>query len=309
MITEKKILFIILTFFFLNNVSFADIKIIATIDNEIITNHDIDKERNYLRILNPNFSQLKDDQKMIIAKNYLIDQFIKKKEIEKFNITESNKLPINDYLKNLYLRLGLNNEKEFKNLLEKNENYNLSEIKEKIKLELLWNDLIYRRYHDQVKINKSEILKKVNDMKKNINKEYFLSEILFLKKKNVTIKKLYEEIKLSIQEIGFNNTANIYSISDSSKFGGKIGWIDEISLSKNVREKLKTINKGEITDLVKLGNNFLILKIEDIKIKKTNIDEKKEINRLTNLETNKQLSKFSKIYFNKSKLNYSINEK
>ena len=57
MITEKKILFIILTFFFLNNVSFADIKIIATIDNEIITNHDIDKERNYLRILNPNFSQ------------------------------------------------------------------------------------------------------------------------------------------------------------------------------------------------------------------------------------------------------------
>ena len=309
MITEKKILFIILTFFFLNNVSFADIKIIATIDNEIITNHDIDKERNYLRILNPNFSQLKDDQKMIIAKNYLIDQFIKKKEIEKFNITESNKLPINDYLKNLYLRLGLNNEKEFKNLLEKNENYNLSEIKEKIKLELLWNDLIYRRYHDQVKINKSEILKKVKDMKKNINKEYFLSEILFLKKKNVTIKKLYEEIKLSIQEIGFNNTANIYSISDSSKFGGKIGWIDEISLSKNVREKLKTINKGEITDLVKLGNNFLILKIEDIKIKKTNIDEKKEINRLTNLETNKQLSKFSKIYFNKSKLNYSINEK
>ncbi len=309
MITEKKILFIILTFFFLNNVSFADIKIIATIDNEIITNHDIDKERNYLRILNPNFSQLKDDQKMIIAKNYLIDQFIKKKEIEKFNIKESNKLPINDYLKNLYLRLGLNNEKEFKNLLEKNENYNLSEIKEKIKLELLWNDLIYRRYHDQVKINKSEILKKVNDMKKNINKEYFLSEILFLKKKNVTIKKLYEEIKLSIQEIGFNNTANIYSISDSSKFGGKIGWIDEISLSKNVREKLKTINKGEISDLIKLGNNFLILKIEDIKIKKTNIDEKKEINRLTNLETNKQLSKFSKIYFNKSKLNYSINEK
>jgi len=309
MITEKKILFIVLTFFFLNNVSFADIKIIATIDNEIITNHDIDKERNYLRILNPNFSQLKDDQKMIIAKNYLIDQFIKKKEIEKFNIKESNKLPINDYLKNLYLRLGLNNEKEFKNLLEKNENYNLSEIKEKIKLELLWNDLIYRRYNDQVKINKSEILKKVNDMKKNINKEYFLSEILFLKKKNVTIKKLYEEIKLSIQEIGFNNTANIYSISDSSKFGGKIGWIDEISLSKNVREKLKTINKGEITDLIKLGNNFLILKIEDIKIKKTNIDEKKEIKRLTNLETNKQLSKFSKIYFNKSKLNYSINEK
>lgn len=309
MISKKKIFLIILTFFFFNKISFADIKIVATVNNEIITNHDLDKESNYLKILNPNFSQLKDNQKLRLAKSYLIDQFIKKKEIEKFNITEINELPINNYLKDLYLRLGLNNEKEFKSLLEKNQNYSLSEIKEKIKLELLWNDLIYRRYNDQVKIDKKEILRKVNDMKKDTNKEYFLSEILFLKKKDLTVKKLYEEIKLSIQEIGFNNTANIYSISDSSKFGGKIGWIDEISLSKNIREKLENINKEEFTDLIKLGNNFLILKIEDIKIKKSNIDKEKEIQRLTNLETNKQLSKFSKIYFNKSKLNYSINEK
>lgn len=293
----------------MGKISIADIKIVATVNNEIITNHDLDKESNYLKILNPNFSQLKDSQKLSLAKSYLIDQFIKKNEIAKFNITEINELPINNYLKDLYLRLGLNNEKEFKSLLEKNQNYSLSEIKEKIKLELLWNDLIYRRYNDQVKIDKKEILRKVNEMKKDTNKEYFLSEILFLKKKDLTIKKLYEEIKLSIQEIGFNNTANIYSTSDSSKFGGKIGWINEISLSKNIKEKLENMNKGELTDLIKLGNNFLILKIEDIKIKKSNIDKEKEIKRLTNLEANKQLSKFSKIYFNKSKLNYSINEK
>ncbi len=309
MITLQKILLIILTFFFLNKISFADIKIVATVDNEIITNYDLDKESNYIKILNPSFSQLKADQKFNIAKNYIIDQLIKKKEIEKFNIVENNNLPINDYLKDLYLRLGLNNEKEFENLLETNQNYTLSEIKEKIKLELLWNDLIYRRYNDQVKIDKKEILRKVNNMEENIKKEYFLSEILFSKKKDLTVKKLYEEIKLSIKEIGFNNTANIYSISDSSKFGGKIGWIDEISLSTNIKEMLKIMNKGEFTDLVKLGNNFLILKIEDIKIKKSNINKEKEIIRLTNLETNNQLSKFSKIYFNKSKLNYSINEK
>ena len=58
-------------------------------------------------------------------------------------------------------------------------------------------------------------LVKVNDMKKDFNKEYFYQK--FFLKKRLSVKKLYEEIKLSIQEIGFNNTANIYSISDSCK--------------------------------------------------------------------------------------------
>ena len=59
---------------------------------------------------------------------------------------------------------------------------------------------------------------------------------------------------------------------------------------------------------MKLGNDFLILKIEEIRFKEIIIDKKKEINKLIELETNKQLNKFSSIYFDKSKINYSINE-
>ena len=129
------------------------------------------------------------------------------------------------------------------------------------------------------------------------------------KKKGITIQDLFKEIQLSINEIGFNNTANIYSNSDSSKFGGKIGWISTLSLSKKILEKLNQINQGEYTDLIKLGNDFIILKIEDIKIRSSTINKEKEFERLVNLETNKQLNKFSKVYFNKSKINYSINEK
>ena len=51
------------------------------------------------------------------------------------------------------------------------------------------------------------------------------------------------KIKFSINEIGFNNTANIYSISESSKFGGNIGWIDENNLSKIINQKLKIKTK------------------------------------------------------------------
>ena len=152
-------------------------------------------------------------------------------------------------------------------------------------------------------------MEKINTLQNDSKKEYLLSEIVFTKKKGITIQDLLKEIQLSINEIGFNNTANIYSNSDSSKFGGKIGWISTLSLSKKILEKLNQINKGEYTDLIKLGNDFIILKIEDIKIRSSTINKEKEFERLVKLETNKQLNKFSKVYFNKSKINYSINEK
>ena len=224
------------------------------------------------------------------------------------NIDSKNEF-VDNYLRGLYSKLGFNSEQEFENKLREKKNYSLLEIKKKIKTELLWNELIYSRYGNQVKINKKEILEKINTLQNDSKKEYLLSEIVFTKKKGITIQDLLKEIQLSIDEIGFNNTANIYSNSDSSKFGGKIGWISTLSLSKKILEKLNQINQGEYTDLIKLGNDFIILKIEDIKIRSSTINKEKEFERLVNLETNKQLNKFSKVYFNKSKINYSINEK
>lgn len=130
-----------------------------------------------------------------------------------------------------------------------------------------------------------------------------------LKKKNFTVEELLDRIKLSIKEIGFENTANIFSISDSSKYGGKIGWIKEISLNEIINEKLKNKKRNEYSDLIKLGNNYMIIKIEDIREVKNGIDEKNEIEKITKFEMNSQLNKFSNIYFQKVKLNYQINEK
>lgn len=305
----NKILLIILLLFVFNKVSLAEIKILVSVDNEIITNHDIKKEINYLEILNPTLVKLNLNQKLDLAKNSIINQIIKEKEINKFMNIDSKNEFVDNYLRGLYSKLGFNSEQEFENILGEKKNYSLLEIKKKIKIELLWNELIYSRYGNQVKINKKEILEKINTLQNDSKKEYLLSEIVFTKKKGITIQDLLKEIQLSINEIGFNNTANIYSNSDSSKFGGKIGWISTLSLSKKILEKLNQINKGEYTDLIKLGNDFIILKIEDIKIRSSTINKEKEFERLVKLETNKQLNKFSKVYFNKSKINYSINEK
>ena len=171
---KKKSLLIIIIFFFSSKILLADIKILVTVNNEIITNHDIRKESNYLEILNPNFNQLDIEQRFDIAKNYLIDQIVKEKEIMKYlNIENENQQLIDDYLKNLYLRLGFNSQQEFEKLLKQKKNYNLFEIKEKIKIELLWNELIYLRYNNQVKVDKKEILSKIDNMQGSPIKEYF----------------------------------------------------------------------------------------------------------------------------------------
>ena len=146
-------------------------------------------------------------------------------------------------------------------------------------------------------------------MSKQTFKEYQLSEIVFKKNKEEDFDILANKVKQSISEIGFNNTANIFSISDSSKFGGKIGWIKENNLSENILIKLKDINEGQTTDIIQLGNDFLILKIEGIRSKNVSIDKENELKNMIKFETNKQLNQFSKIFYDKSIMNYSINEK
>ncbi len=295
--------------FFLSEILKANISIIANIDDEIITNHDLKKESDYLKILNPNLTQLNKNQILILAKNSLINEIIKKKEISKYINMDSENVFLDQSLKDLYTKLDFKNEDEFRIFLKQKNTFSLNEIKEKIKVELFWNELIYTRYKNQLKIDKNAIIKKVENYKNNNQKEFLLSEIIFTKKKDLPFEKLVDQILLSIKEIGFNNTANIYSISESAKLGGKLGWINQSSLSKKILENLEIVNEGNYTNLIKLGNNYLILKVEKIRINEIKIDKEKEIEKLIQVETNKQLNQFSKIYFDKSKINYSISEK
>ncbi len=288
----------------MHKISIANINIVITVDNEIITNYDLKKESNYLKILNPNLSELDDNQIIKLAKNSLINEIIKKKELEKYiNLNDENLL-VDQYVNELYKKLDIDSEENFQIFLKKNNSFSIDEVKKKIKLELFWNELIYSKYVNQLEIDKDAIVKKVDSLDGNKVKEYLLSEIVFKIDKTLS----EDLINLSIKEIGFNNTANVYSISNSAKFGGKLGWVNESSLSKQIIEKLKLVEEGNFTDVIKIGNNYLILKLEKIKITEVKIDKDKEIEKLVQIETNKQLNQLSNIYFNKSKINYSINE-
>ena len=307
----KKICLPILILLILCNVSLAKEKvfIVLTIEDQIITNHDIYKESEYLKILNPNLNQIANDQVHEIAKNSLINEIIKKNEIKKVLNFDKESVYLNDYFKDFYTKLNFENEKELKNYLISISNYSLNQIKEKIKTEVMWNELIYLKYNDQVNINKSKLLRRIEDLKDKTRKEFKLSEIVFKNKKNNELNLEINKIKSSINEIGFKNTANIYSISESAKLGGDIGWINENNLSEKIFNKIVNLQKNEVSDVIQIGNNYLLLKIDDIRLINVPINQEEELKKMTIFETNKQLNQFSKIFFDKAKINYTINEK
>ncbi len=307
----KKIFFSILILLLSSSslLSSSDLFIKITVDDQIITNFDIQKEKRYLIILNPKLDDLSEKKTLEIAKNSLVNEIIKKKELEKFFDLNQNISILEQIKKDLYSKLGLKDEKEFYNLLKNKKTYSVEEINNKLKIEILWNEFIYKKYKDQVKINENQLKKKIEDEINEYLKDYYLSEIFFKKEKNENLNKKIEKIKSSINEVGFNNTASIYSISESANYGGKIGWILESNLSKQIAKELKKINKGEYTNAIKIGNNFLFLKIENIKLKKKSNDKRAQLKEMKIFETNRQLSLYSNIYFNKIKINFSINEK
>ena len=117
----KNILNVILILFFLINscLSETNISIEAKVNDRIITNIDIYKEIEYLKILNPNLKELGEKKIFEISKNSLINQLVKEVEIEKFFDMEKDQNIdlLNRVYSDLIKRLNLNSEKEFNQLL------------------------------------------------------------------------------------------------------------------------------------------------------------------------------------------------
>jgi peptidyl-prolyl cis-trans isomerase SurA len=294
--------------FFLTKVFAQELKIVVTVNNNIITNQDLEKEVKYLEILNPKLTELNKNKLYDLAKRSLINETIKENELKKNKNFNENKSYIENYLESLYSSLSFNSEEAFINELKKKNTYSLNEIKTKIKTELIWNELVFSRYNELIKIDKEKIEKQIDELNRNIQKEFLLSEIVFKKEKEIPLENTIQKILTSISEIGFNNTATIYSISDTSKKGGSLGWIPESNLPQLFLEKINSLNNNAFTEVIKVGNNFVIIQKENARTKELQIDKEKKFNELVNIETNRQLSKFSRILFDKIKINYSINE-
>ena len=300
--------FILLIFFYQKNINSFENKIIFKINNQIITSLDLENEMIYLITLNPNLKNFNKKEILEISKKSLIKEKIKKIEISKVFIDPKiEEIILEKLIKNIYLKIGIDNLEDFKLYLKDN-NVNYKNVLKKIEIEALWNEIIFKKFSPKIKIDEQDLKKKIDKHKNIKNKSYLMSEIFFEVSSAGDIKKIYDEIKNTINEKGFENAALKYSISQTSNLGGKLNWIKETSLNKSVKEVLKNKKKNEITEPIALPGGFLILKINDIKIIETQKNVEKELNKTIREIKNNQLTQFSNIYFNKVKKDVQINE-
>ena len=303
----KLFIFSILLILISNKTLSIENKIEIKVDNEIITTLDIKKEIDYLQILNPKMKNLTAKETFSISKNSLIREKIKKKElIKNFEKIEVEEEILNQVFKSIYSEINLKSIDEFKNFL-KDKGINYRNIKDKIKIEILWNRLIYFKYNKKINININEIKNQINNQKKTF-KQYFLQEILFELKDGEKLENKFLKISEDINKNSFEKIALTQSISDSSKKEGNIGWVSENSLNNNILNEIKKIKVGNYTNPITIPGGFLILKIKDMKIIESNLDVNKELDRIIKEKTNQQLNQYSIIFYNKIKKDIIIDE-
>ena len=287
---------------------YSEVQIKYKIDDKIVTNIDILDEKKYLIFLRPNLQKLSDSEITKISENSIVREIIKSKEIDRIFKKKENKNFTNEIKRNLFLFKGVKSEEEFLKVL-KETNLEYKKILKKIEYEGLWNELIFQKYNNLIKIDKEEIKKKlIKNYAKNKRYEYNLSEILFEIEQDENFDKKYQEIINYVKKNEFKAAASKYSISNSSNRGGEIGWVKETVLSSELIEKLKKLKINEVSEPIRYPNGYLLIKINNKKEMKQKINLEQELGESIKYEKNKQLNQFSLLYYKKLKQNTQIYE-
>ena len=303
-----KIYFVLILNLVFLETTYSEIFIVAKINEEIITNLDLDFEKKYLVSLNPNLKKLDKNRITEYAKNSLINERVKKIEINKRAEITTNEMLLSKVITDIYTSIGISSLDEFKSYLSKN-NVDMQKVKEKISIEIAWNNLIVKIFENEIEINKDFMIKELEKLNNQKVDNLLLSEIIFTINDKRELKLKYEEIEKSINEIGFEETARIYSLSDSKKSGGNLGWIYKTQLSKEIKDEINEIDIGDFTKPIVTSGGFLILKLNDMKSENIEIDRDAQLKKMIEFERERQFTRFSTLYYKRIYNKTEIDEK
>ncbi len=306
---SKKYLFSVILLCCLNLKTYAiENKILFKIDTEIITSIQVYKYSRYLTTLDENIKNLNNEEIFELTKNLIIKEKIKKIKLKKEGIIlDLDEKILDNYIKSIFSVRGISNFEQYEKFLE-NLEMDVNDMKEKLIVNLLWNNLIFKKFSPNIKINKDNLKKQIKSQNNNNSISYLLSEIFFEASNVLEVKKKSKEINAYIEKENFKKAALIYSKSDSARDGGSIGWISTNTLNNKILKAITKLTINDITDPISVPGGFLILKLDDKKLIKNDFNLEKELEKVIKIKTNQQLIQFSNIYFNKVKKEILVNE-
>ena len=264
--------------------------------------NNIEDFKRYLEIENYNFEEFKKKVLLELQWNQLVYQFYKnqivinKEKIDKkINVIISEQEKKKEYL--IYeifiedAKIKKSNGKDEKALIEDNivvEEEDKVVVDEKVGIIIKAESASYDNKVNIVKIiDTKNPEKKVIDSKTN---------------NQITI----DDIMKSIKQKGFKDTAIQFSSSSNSQQGGRLGWISESEFSEVLLKHIKNSKVGNVTKPIPVPGGILIIKVENKRTEKSEIDIERKMNELIQIEKNSQLTQFSSNYFNQVKNNIKI---
>jgi len=288
---------ILLTLFFDSFVLAKNTKILVKIENEIITNFDVqNKIISSLILAKKQINQENINNFKGASLENLIQNRLKKIELKKYNIKKD------DEQINLYLNsISSNNVEKMKNIF-KDYDLDFKEFTDQIDVEFRWRKFIYQIYKKKINIKPEDVDREISDkLKKQKNiVEYNLSEIEILSNNTSSDLEVIALIQGEIKVAGFESAVSKFSISSTSSKSGELGWINSNSLSKEFLKILNKMQKGQVSDPIMKQDKIIFLKLNDKKTSNyTNINFDKikndllvqKQNELFDLYSNSHLSK------------------
>ncbi len=300
LLNKKRTLLILTVFFILcftkvnSNINNS---VIISVGNQPITYLDLIKEMKLISFLN-NIKVDESNKETVksVAVQGLITRKIKEIEINKFKIKEFNKADLQGLIRRTSQKLGTT-EKGLEKILSQ-KNLSINNLQERFKIDLKWNTLIFQLYKNKVVLNTNEMENKIKYEMENIKERrlFLLSEIEINRTQDddtTTIDNIFKNIEVE----GFENTAKKFSISNSSQYGGNIGWINENDLSKKIYDNVKVLKTEEISKPIYLNDTIVIIKKIGERVFEKNIKKIKD--RIVREEKQKKLQMFSKAHYSK----------
>ncbi len=279
-----------------------EVKIIAKVNNEIITNIDLDNRLRMTLDLSklPNEKEVK-EKLLPRVLDSLIDESLKIQEANRLGIFVTNQ-EIMAQINRLEKRLNLK-----KNTLL--DNYKKKDIPEitilnQIRSQLLWEKILYGIVIKNITISEKTILETYDILlQKSGETEYNISEI-FVSTNNIEAEQRINSIYSRVNNQNFLLLAEQFS--DGVVFLGNLrnNWIRESLLNEKIKEVISQQDIGEISFPIKTSDGYHLILLND-KRKTKKIEEGQTIYdlsqilfKINNLENSK-----SEIYYKEFLLN------
>ena len=278
----------------------------ATVGNKAITRSDIFNEIKSILILNNmTYSEETRQELQQMAVKAVIKRSIKEIEINKHDFLEFNQSDLNFHLNRIAKNANMDLETLKDVCLAQGLDFTI--LENNMKVELLWNSLVFYFYRNKISIDQSEIDKK---LKLNQNKiefnEYLISEIVIKAPEKDKLESTIEDLKTQIKVEGFKNIAMKLSLSESAMNGGDLGWINEKQLTEKFKSMISNTPVGTISQPILVKENILIFEVRDKRkiSEEVNLEDLK--NQLVESEKTKMLNMYSRQHYENVKRMVSI---